>query len=335
MKNFILCFSFLTLSFLLPQTLLASEDLSSFDPLPVMTFPADNLYSVEKEMLGKMLFFDPRLSGSNWIRCATCHDPALGFSDALPRSIGDGQKELGRHSPTVINTGYNLSQFWDGRAKTLEEQALGPIQAAGEMNQNIDNLIKELNAIPEYRRLFKKIFPEEGVSASTIGKALATFERTIISANSPFDRYLAGNKTAMSRSAINGMNLFAGKAGCNLCHNGPNFTDNKFHNIGVEPGGPLQKDSGRFAVTKEVDDTGAFKTPTLRHITRTAPYMHNGTEKTLSDVVEFYNLGGKSKENLSPLIQPLSLTEKEKDELVEFLKALEGEPIAVSIPILP
>lgn len=335
-RNFtIACFAIFVLSIFTTVNLYASEEPIPFDPLPVMQFPTDNAYSIEKAQLGKMLFFDPRLSGSNWIRCSTCHDPALGFSDALPRTIGNGQKELGRHSPTVINTGYNPVQFWDGRAKSLEEQALGPIQAEGEMNQNLDDLVKELNDIFEYVRLFKQVFGEEGITPINIAKAIATFERTIVSRNSSFDKYLAGDKKAMSQNAINGMNIFMGKARCMLCHNGPNFTDNEFHNIGVKPAGPLKMDNGRYAITKAIDDKGAFKTPTLRHITKTAPYMHNGTEKTLHDVIEFYNSGGDVKKNLSPLMAPLNLTKKEKDELVEFLKTLEGEDIIITLPLLP
>lgn len=329
------CFIILAGSILGAADLYGSEESISFEPLPLMEFPKDNPYSMEKAQLGKMLFFDPRLSGSNWIRCSTCHDPALGFSDGLPRAIGNGQKELGRHSPTVINTGYNSDQFWDGRAKSLEEQALGPIQAKGEMNQNLDDLVKELKDIFEYVRLFKEVFGKEGITPITIAKAIATFERTIVSRNSPFDKYIAGNKKAMSQDAINGMNVFTGKAACTLCHNGPNFTDNEFHNIGVKSAGPLKIDNGRYAITKDIADKGAFKTPTLRHVTKTAPYMHNGTEKTLHDVIEFYNRGGDVKENLSDFINPLDLTEKEKGDLIEFLKALEGADIKITIPLLP
>ncbi|OGW15189.1 MAG: cytochrome-c peroxidase, partial [Nitrospinae bacterium RIFCSPLOWO2_12_FULL_47_7] len=297
--------------------------------------PADNPWSKEKEDLGKMLYFDPRLSGSNWISCATCHNPSLGWSDGLPRALGHGQKELGRHTPTIINSGYFELQFWDGRAKTLEEQALGPIQAAGEMNQSLDVLIKELKAIPGYVGLFRKAFGESGVSAENIGKAIATFERSIISRNAPYDRYWRGDKSAMSPAAVEGMNLFFGKAKCAICHNGPAFTDNNFHNIGVKPQGPLKEDLGRFVATKNDSDRGAFKTPGLRHISRSAPYMHNGSEATLKDVIDFYNRGGDVQKNKSPFITPLGLKDLEKKNLLEFLLALEGEPIMVFLPELP
>jgi len=312
------------------------EELKEFyEPLPEMKHPADNPWSKEKEELGKMLYFDPRLSGSNWISCMTCHNPGLGWGDGLPRTIGHGQKELGRHSPTIINSGYFELQFWDGRAKSLEEQAVGPIGSQVEMKQDMKALEKELAAIPGYVRLFKKVFPKEGISETTIAKAIGTFERSVVSKNAPYDKYFAGDKTAMSASALNGMKLFFGKAKCSICHNGPAFTDSGFHNIGVKQHGPLKEDLGRYNVTKEDFDKGAFKTPGLRHITRSAPYMHDGSEATLQEVVEFYDRGGDVEENRSPFITPLGLTNEEKKDLVEFMQALEGEPIVVALPELP
>lgn len=311
-----------------------AED-SVYEPLPPMPHPADNPTSTEKVELGKMLYFDPRLSGSNWISCATCHNPSLGFGDGLSRALGHGQKELGRHSPTVINSGYFDAQFWDGRATTLEEQALGPIQAPGEMNQKMDDLLKELAAIPGYVAKFKRVFGTSVITPGNIGKAIAAFERSIVSKNAAYDRYWKGDKKAMSASAVSGMNLFFGKAKCGICHNGPILSDGKFHNIGVRNHGPLKEDAGRFNVTKEGNDKGAFKTPGLRHITRSAPYMHDGSEVTLMDVIEFYDRGGDVKKNLSPYITPLNLSRQEKLDLVEFMKALEGEPILITLPVLP
>ena len=311
-----------------------SED-SFYEPVPDMKYPSDNEWSKEKEELGKMLYFDPRLSGSNWISCATCHNPALGWSDGLPRTIGEGQKELGRHSPTVINSGFFDAQMWDGRKKTLEDQAKGPIGAAVEMNQDYDELILELKDIPGYLSRFNNVFGSNSLTIANIAKAIATFERSVISKNAPYDKYWAGDKSAMSTSAVNGMDLFFGKAKCSICHNGPVFTDSRFHNIGVRPAGPLKKDLGRYNETKADIDKGGFKTPGLRDITKSAPYMHNGTEATLEQVVEFYDRGGSMKENLSPFITPLGLSDQEKTDLVEFLKALDGEPIRVTIPILP
>ncbi|MBT3414918.1 MAG: cytochrome-c peroxidase [Nitrospina sp.] len=312
------------------------EDLKEFyDPLPKMKYPTDNPWSKEKENLGKILYFDPRLSGSNWISCATCHNPGLGWGDGLPRPFGHGQKELDRHSPTIINSGYFESQFWDGRAKSLEEQALGPIGSQVEMKQNLGELEKELDSIPGYVRLFKKVFPKEGISEKTIAKAIGTYERSIVSKNAPYDRYFEGDKNAMSTSALNGMKLFFGKAKCSICHNGPAFTDSGFHNIGVKQHGPLKEDLGRYNVTKDDFDKGAFKTPGLRHITRSAPYMHDGSEDTLEQVIGFYDRGGDIAENRSPFITPLGLTVQEKKDLVEFMNALEGEPLIVSFPEFP
>ena len=310
-------------------------DDSVYEPIPAMESPSDNKWSKEKEVLGKMLYFDPRLSGSNWISCATCHNPGLGWGDGLPRTIGDGQKELGRHAPTVINSGYFALQMWDGRKKTLEDQASGPIGAAGEMNQDYDELIRELQALPDYVNRFDKVFGKNALNIENISKAIATFERSVVSKNAPYDKYWAGDKQAMSASAVRGMDLFFGKGKCGICHNGPVFTDSGFHNIGVKAAGPLKVDLGRYNETKDDFDKGGFKTPGLRDISRSAPYMHNGTESTLEEVISFYNRGGDVKDNISPFITPLELSKQEEKDLVAFLKALDGEPILVTFPILP
>ncbi len=306
-----------------------------YEPLPKMTHPKDNPWSKEKEELGKMLYFDPRLSGSNWISCATCHHPGLGWGDGLALGLGHGMKPLGRHSPTIINSGYFEVQFWDGRAPSLEEQAKGPIASKGEMNQDYGELVKELNAIPGYVTRFEKVFGKDSITIDNIVKAIGTFERSVVSDNSPYDRYQRGDKSAMSKSAIKGMNLFFGKARCAICHNGPAFTDSNFHNIGVKPVKPLKRDLGRYNVTKDENDKGAFKTPGLRHISHSAPYMHNGSEKTLRQVIEFYNRGGDDVPNKSAFMVPLGLTDSEITDLVVFMKALDGKPILVDIPELP
>ncbi len=306
-----------------------------YEPLPKMVHPKDNPWSKDKEQLGRMLYFDPRLSGSNWISCATCHHPGLGWGDGLPRAIGHGQKELGRHSPTVINSGFFKVQMWDGRKPSLEEQAKGPIAAAGEMNQDYGELMKELKAIPGYVSRFEKVFGKGGITIDNVGKAIATFERSVVSGNAPYDKYQKGDKSAMSKSAVNGMKLFFGKARCAICHNGPAFTDSQFHNIGVRPAGPLKEDLGRFNISKDEADKGAFKTPGLRHIAHSAPYMHNGVEKTLQDVIEFYNRGGDDVPNKSAFMTPLGLSDSEKNDLVQFMHALTGDPILVTIPELP
>ena len=298
-------------------------------PLPLVPIPANNPQTAAKVELGKKLYFDPRLSGNNWISCATCHTPTLGFTDGLPRMLGGPTaKEGGRNSPTIINSAYNDLQFWDGRAATLEEQALGPIQNPNEMFETLDNVVKKLSGIPGYVKAFKEVFGT-GVTADGIARAIAAFERTIVFANSPFDRYIQGDEGAMSESAKRGMNLFNGKAECIKCHNGPNFTDNKFHNIGVPADGPLKEDLGRYNVTKVEADKGAFKTPTLRNITETVPYMHNGFFPTLFEVVQFYNGGGGRSENKSPDIHGLHLNGQEVADLIEFMKALTGELVQI------
>lgn len=315
-----------------------AKDIPTFPPigpLPPVKIPADNPQTAAKVELGKKLFFDPRLSGNNWISCATCHNPALGFADGLPRFLGGpAAKEGGRHSPSIINCGYNELQFWDGRASSLEIQALGPIQNPDEMFETLENVVRKLSRVPGYVEAFKEVF-ETGVTADGIAKAIAAFERTIIYANSPFDRYMQGDVNAMSESARRGMDLFNGKAECIICHNGPNFTDNKFHNLGVPADGPIKEDLGRYLVTKNESDKGAFKTSTLRNITETAPYMHDGFFPTLFEVVQFYNTGGGRSENKSQHIHPLHLTPEEVVDLIEFMKALTGEPVQITYEPVP
>jgi cytochrome c peroxidase len=318
-----------------PKTEAAAEDTSFYEPMPAGIYPQDNPWSQEKEDLGKLLYFDPRLSGDNTISCATCHHPDKGWSDGHPRTIGFGGKELGRHSPTIINSGYFEVQMWDGRAPTLEAQAKGPIQSTVEMNQKADELIEELNAIPEYKEMFAKVFGDSGITLDNIAKAIATFERSVVSKNSAYDKYMEGDKNAMSPAAVNGMKLFFGKAKCSICHNGPALTDSGFHNIGVKQHGPLTVDLGRFNISKDEFDKGAFKTPGLRSISQSAPYMHDGSEATLKDVIDFYNRGGDVAENRTSLITPLELSEQEVLELVEFMNALDGEPLNITAPKLP
>jgi cytochrome c peroxidase len=296
--------------------------------------PANNAPNADRIELGRALFFDPRLSGSNWISCATCHNPALGWSDGLPTAIGHGFKILGRKTPTVLNTAYNPLQMWDGRKTSLEDQALGPIQSPGEMNLPIEDLVKKINSIAGYRPLFDKAYAGEGISPETIAKAIASYERTIVSTESPFDRWRKGDEQAVGASVKRGFEIFQTKGRCTLCHQGYNLTDNGFHNIGVKSTG-TEDDVGRFAHRKVKVNKGAFKTPTLRDVELTAPYMHNGTYRTLADVVDHYDRGGEVKDNLDPNMQPLGLTAQEKSDLVDFLKSLTGTRMLVSLPALP
>ncbi|HEY5626952.1 MAG TPA: cytochrome c peroxidase, partial [Nitrospira sp.] len=216
----------------------------------------------------------------------------------------------------------------------LEEQAIGPIHNPIEMGETHENVVKKLGRIKGYQQQFRAVFGTD-VNLQGIAEAIAAYERTVISTNSAFDKYVAGDQKAMDEAPVRGMALFKGKARCILCHSGPNLTDNQFHNLGVPQVGPMKEDLGRYYVTKAEKDRGAFKTPTLRSITETAPYMHDGAFKTLEEVVEFLNSGGGPNPNLSPLIKPLGLTSEEQADLVAFLKALTGEPIKVALPKLP
>lgn len=312
----------------------AAEEADPYLRPSIVPAPADNQLTPDRAELGKILFFDPRLSGSNWISCATCHNPALGWSDGLPTAMGVGMKTLSRATPTILNTAYNRIQMWDGRTPTLEEQATGPVESPDEMNENLEDLFKELSAIPGYKELFEKSYPGEGISKKTISKAIASFERAVVSTESPFDNWRKGDTKAVSESAKRGFTLFENKANCTACHQGFNFVDNGFHNIGLKKISGTQ-DEGRFAHKKVKVLKGAFKTPTLRDIALTAPYMHNGTYKTLREVVDHYNRGGDNKENLDPNLKPLNLTEQEKGDLVAFMQSLTGKHMPITIPQLP
>lgn len=298
-----------------------------------LKIPKDNLITSEKVELGKQLYFDVRLSADDTVSCAACHNPILGFSDGHGVSTGIKGQKGGRNAPTVINTTYNDFQFWDGRVDSLEEQALGPIQNPIEMGFTLNGVVEKLNQIEGYRKQFQAIFKTD-VTAEGIGKAIASFERTILSGGSRWDDYNYGDANAMSDLAKEGLELFNGKALCSSCHLGFNLTDNSFHNIGV---GMNKKapDFGRYNVTKNEDDRGAFKTPTLRDVARTAPYMHDGRIETLEDVVDLYNKGGEPNQWLDKKLRPLNLSEKEKRSIVTFLKNLNGMPILVEPPDLP
>jgi len=305
---------------------------SDYLPNKTMRIPKDNPLTPERIELGKALFFDPRLSDSNRMSCATCHNPSLYWTDGLTKAVGNESKELKRATPTLVNVGFSRLLFWDGRAKGLEAQAIEPIKSTSEMSQDIESLVEELKAIAGYRTLFERAYPGEGITGKTIGKALASFERSIVPPyNSPFDRWVAGDEKAMSAAAQRGFEVFDGKARCNVCHGGPNFTDNSFHNIGLSP----SDDVGRYEFVKVKIMKGAFKTPTLRNITRTAPYMHSGEYDSLEQVIEHYVKGGVDTSNLSPDMKPVKLSRQEQFDLLEFLKSLTDEPQPLTVPVLP
>ena len=322
----------------LPITIEVLDQLKSLPgdlaPLPEVPIPKDNPQSPDKIELGKMLFFDPRLSGNGHWACATCHNPAFAFTDGLPRALGFFEKELGRHTPSLLNTAYNTSQFWDGRVATLEEQARMPILNKQEMNNTEEELEKRLNRIPGYQKRFDEVFGGPA-TLDRVARAIAAFQRTLVTGESRFDRYLKGDKGALTDQEKSGLILFISKAACTQCHNGPNLTDNRFHNVGTLHVGPLKVDLGRMNVTRDPNDMHAFKTPGLRNVALTPPYMHDGVLGSLEEVIEFYNKGGEDLPNKSPKIFKLNLTKQGKADLVAFLKALTSRPLQVTIPQLP
>lgn len=308
--------------------------------------------SVEKVELGRTLFFDRRLSRDGTVSCALCHDPAFAFTDANPLAAGVADKKGTRNSPTILNAMFSELLFWDGRAASLEEQVLHPISSPFEMGMNNQKeLVDRVSSIAEYQRQFKKVFKNEGLNLDTISKAIAAYERTLLSGNSAFDLFMAGSPKAISEAQQRGWQLFKGKAKCIECHthsqSNPFFSDFKFHNTGIaatdsvfavlienftetsrrnNPTTLAHSDGfselGRYAITLRSIDVGAFKTPTLRDVELTSPYMHNGSLRTLLDVVRFYNRGGSANSYLDERMQPLGLTDREINDLVEFMRSL-------------
>jgi cytochrome c peroxidase len=301
--------------------------------MPAVPVPPDNPQTDAKVRLGAQLYFDTRLSADNTISCATCHDPRTGWANPHPTDTGIRGQVGGRNSGTVINSGQMRFQFWDGREPSLEGQAVGPIHNPIEMGETHENVVRKLNEMPGYREQFQTVFGRDA-DIDGIAKAIAAFERTIVSGPSPYDLYVMGDKTAMSPAAVRGMHLFNGKGHCTPCHSGPMFSDQSFHNLGV--GMDAEKpDLGRFDKTKNPADSGRFKTPTLRNIAQTPPYLHDGSAKTLMDVMDVYNMGGTPNAYLDPLVLPLNLTARERADLVAFMEALTGPVAEVKIPTFP
>jgi cytochrome c peroxidase len=290
-------------------------------PLPMVPIPVDNPQSASKILLGKQLYFDTRLSKDNTVSCATCHSPAMGWSDAGPTSKGINNQMGGRRAPPVSNAAYLPLQFWDGRSPSLEDQAKGPIANPIEMGNTHEVMIRTVSDIPGYVEEFKKVFGTFPITVDQVAQAIASFERTVVTTDSPFDRYVKGDESALTWQEKAGLEIFNGKGHCTACHWGGNFTDGRFHNIGVKPQDPNKPDKGRFEITKDAKDYAAFKTPTVRDAALRAPYLHDGSEKTLESLVEFYNRGGDTNDpNLDPLLLPLGLSQEEKDALVAFMK---------------
>lgn len=294
----------------------------NFQPLPAIPpIPANNSQTPEKVELGKMLYFDARLSGDGTIACATCHNPVLGFTDRIPLAIGHGAQRGPRNSPTTLNAAFLTSQFWDGRAPDLETQALGPIQANIEHGTTLDKAVAILKSFPEYQKRFTDVFGgKDPVTPENLAKAIAAFERTLVTPNSPFDRYLVGDEQAVTTQQKRGMKTFVEK-GCIGCHSGPNFTNGGFYKIKV----PGSTDEGRFTVTGNSGDKHAFRVQTLRNIALTYPYFNNGSVSQLDEAVKIM---GKEMLNID-------LSKQEADDLVAFLHSLTGEMPKFTMPSLP
>lgn len=292
--------------------------------------PEENPYSDAKARLGQMLFFDPLLSGAQTRSCATCHNPALSWTENLPR--GAGEKIMAVRTPTLLNVAWVPLPGWDGHFPSLEGVAFGPITSPGVMNVPEKTLIERLSKIPGYVEAFDAAFGEGDVTRKKIEFALAAFQRTIVSGEAPFDRWLKGDENAINAAAKRGFDVFNGKAACNGCHSGWAFSDSSFHDIGVGK----DKDIGRGKFFKtSVKLQYAFKTPTLRDVARRAPYMHDGSEQTLESVIALYDRGGIDRPSRSSRIKPLHLTAREKTDLIAFMKTLTADATPVAVPPLP
>lgn len=301
--------------------------------LPPVPIPADNPPTSETIELGRRLYYDPILSSDSSVSCATCHSPDHGFADPKPVSIGVGGKAGARNSPTVLNSAYFKVQFWDGRAPDLEHQAEGPVANPVEMANTLASVEQRLNADPTYKEQFEKAWGPGPITYEKVEKSIASFERTVISANSPFDKWKYGrDEKAMSASAKRGFVVFSSKnkGNCTACHligeKDALFTDNKFHDIGVGVDMGKITDPGLFAVSHQESDRGLFKTPSLRNIAQTAPYMHDGTLPDLKQVMDFYIGAGNSNPNMDKEIHALDfLSGAERADLMAFLNSLTGE----------
>jgi cytochrome c peroxidase len=295
-------------------------------------FPTDNPYGRAKEELGRALFFDPILSGARVRSCATCHNPGLSWSDGEPRAIGENQTRLPLRSPTLLNVAWIPKLGWDGHFHDLESVAMGPITGQTNMNLPERELVERLSALPGYVAAFDAAFGAGGVTAAKIEQSLATFERTIVSADAPFDRWIRGDETAIGAAAKRGFALFNGKANCAVCHSGWAFTDAGFHDIGVA----MDDDLGRGRLfPSSVKLQHAFKTPTLRDVARRGPYMHDGSVASLAEVIDLYDRGGIDRPSRDNEIRPLHLQSREKADLVAFLNSLSTAPKPYPLPTLP
>jgi cytochrome c peroxidase len=299
-----------------------------------ISLPASPQETVEgtvesRRQLGRMLFFEPRLSGNDRMACASCHRPERGWTDGLPVAVGNEGKKMARRTPTLWNVAAVSRLFWDGRAGSLEEQALVPIQHPDEMNQSLDDLMKELSAIAGYRTLFETAFPGAGITPKTLGQALASFERTLVAVGSPFERWQRGEEDALTDEAKRGWELFTRH--CLRCHYGPNLSDGRFWDIGVAGADP---GLGVFH-PKAYEHQHTFRTPTLWGVAQRGPYMHNGSENTLMDVLDLYERGGRVRARPALAIEAIPLSKEDKSALIRLLQAFDLEPTAIQAPPLP
>ncbi len=312
-------------------------DATPLGQLPELDKPS--WQSAEVEALGKQLFFDARLSGSEQLACVSCHDPELGWGDGREKSYGHDRQRGRRNAMTLLNAAYFDTFFWDGRAKSLEKQALEPIENPLEMAADLSVVLARLNAVPAYRDAFRKALNVNAIDATALAKALAAFERTLVSRPNRFDRFLAG-KSTLSDQEIEGLHLFRTKARCMNCHHGPLLSDGQYHNIGLALAESRHEDLGRYLDTGQEADKGAFRTPSLRDLIHTAPWMHNGLFVNLRGTLAAYNLGMQQgrrtgQPTMSPLIEPLHLSGDELDALNAFLHTLEQRPARFTAPQLP
>ncbi|MEA2017347.1 MAG: cytochrome c peroxidase [Campylobacterota bacterium] len=329
----------LILSSLLATTVMATSDMSKWLRPSEVPQPKDNKLTPERIELGKLLYFDVRLSSSEKISCATCHHPKAGWSDLIPtpKAVGHEGRVGPRNSPVVLNTAYQSRQFWDGRVRTLEQQALGPIEADVEMNMPLEVLIPKLNKIKGYQKLFAEAYPKSKgiITEDYLAKAIASFERTVVSTDAPFDRYIKGDKNAVNKFVLEGFELFKGKAHCADCHDGFNYTDGSFHNIGLNDGELSGKELGRYLVKRRGAWYGVMKTPTLRDAVKSHPYFHDGSVKTLKEVVAICGNGGRYQHNVknkSTFIEDRKLTDIEINKVTAFVKSLTGPDMKLKIP---
>lgn len=310
-------------------------------------YPEDNPYQADKEKLGKILFFDPRMSVSRQIACASCHDPELGWGDGKRVAYGHDRQNGKRNAMTILNTGFYDKLFWDGRASSLEHQSGFPVQDHVEMNLDLKTMVKNIKKIAGYKPLFAQAYGSNEITLDRIQKAIATFERGITSTHSRFDAFVKGSKNSLKDDEVMGLHLFRTKARCINCHNSPLFSDNKFHNDGQALLGTKFEDLGLYNVTKNLKDVGAFRTPSLRETHITGPWMHHGNFPSIKDVIEFYNLGNpvvqqkalKVPDSLkapkSAILRKLNLSLKEQEQLEAFLKSISTQVNKINPPVLP